>query len=137
MKNVILAILAGGIAFFVVGGIVYEVILGGFYEANLGSATGVNRDVPVFWALALSQFALAALVAYVFHYADVTTAGNGLKVGALFGLLLGIAISFNLYSVTNWSNAIVAFAEPVVSAVRVALVGSLMGWILSRRRGSA
>ena len=132
MKKILIAIVAGGLTFFVVGGLIYAVLLAGFYEANLGSATGVLREVPVGWAMLISQLGMAALVTYVFLHAGVTSASDGLKTGAVFGLLFGVAISFDLYAVTNWSNATVAFVEPVVTAVRVALAGGVIGWALGR-----
>ena len=130
MKKMIMGTVAGAVAFFLLGFLLYAVILGGFYEANLGSATGVMRELPVWWAMLISQLGLAAVVTYVFLHADVATASDGLKTGAIFGLLLGIAISFELYAVTNWSNATVAFVEPIVSAVRTALAGAVIGWTL-------
>ena len=130
MKKMIMGTVAGAVAFFLLGLLLYAVILGGFYEANLGSATGVMRELPVWWAMLISQLGLAAVVTYVFLHADVATAADGLKTGAVFGLLLSIAISFDLYAVTNWSNATVAFVEPIVSAVRTALAGAVIGWTL-------
>lgn len=136
MKKMIIAIVAGGVAFFLLGGLIYVVILGGFYEANLGSATGVMREIPVWWALIVSQLGLAALVTYVFLHADVATALDGLKTGAIFGLLFGIAMAFDLFSVTNWSNVTVAFVEPFVTAVRMALGGAVIGWTLGMGSGA-
>ena len=130
MKKMIMGTVAGAVAFFLLGLLLYAVILGGFYEANLGSATGVMRELRVWWAMLISQLGLAAVVTYVFLHADVATAADGLKTGAVFGLLLSIAISFDLYAVTNWSNATVAFVEPIVSAVRTALAGAVIGWTL-------
>ena len=130
MKKFGIAIFAGGVAYFLLGGVIYEILLGGFYESNLGSATGVVRDVPVFWALALSQFGLAAMVTYVFHHVGVTSAGDGVKTGAIFGLLFGFAISINLFAATNWSNMNVALVEPFVTAVRISLGGAVIGWAL-------
>jgi hypothetical protein len=136
MKRVLVAVVVGGIAFFVLGGLIYEVVLGGFYEANLGSATGVLRDMPIGWALVVSQLGLAAVVTYVFVHADVSTAAAGLKIGAVFGLLFGIAIAFDLYAITNWSNITVAFVEPFVTAVRMALGGAVIGWSLGLGKAS-
>lgn len=130
MKKMIIGTVTGGIAFFLLGGLIYEVILGGFYRSNLGSATGVLRELPIWWAMVVSQLALAAVVTYVFLHAGVATASDGLKTGAIFGLLLGIAMAFDLYAVTNWSNTTVAFVEPFVSAVRTALAGAVIGWTL-------
>lgn len=130
MKRMLMGTVAGGIALFLLGGLIYEVILGGFYEANLGSATGVLRELPIWWALVLSQLGLAALITYVFLHADVATAYDGLKTGVVFGLLFGIAMAFDLYGVTNWSNLTVALVEPFVTAVRMALGGAVIGWTL-------
>ncbi len=136
MKRMIIGTVAGGVAFFLLGGLIYVVILGGFYEANLGSATGVMREIPVWWAMVVSQLGLAAVVTYVFLHADVATAFDGLKTGAIFGLLFGIAMAFDLYAVTNWSNVTVAFVEPFVTAVRMALGGAVIGWTLGMGSGA-
>ena len=117
------------------GALIYAFILAGFYETNLGSATGVLRELPVTWAMTVSQLGLAALVTYVFLHADVATASGGLKAGATFGLLFGIAVAFDLYAVTNWSNVTVAFVEPFVTAVRLALGGAVIGWALGMGKG--
>ena len=130
MKRILIATVAGGIAFLLLGGLIYGVILAGFYEANLGSATGVLRELPVWWALVLSELGLAAIVTYVFLHAGVATASDGLRTGATFGLLFGIVIAFNLYAVTNWSNVTVALVEPFVTAIRIALGGAVIGGTL-------
>ncbi len=130
MKRVLIAVFAGGVTYALLGALIYAFILAGFYEANLGSATGVLRELPVSWAMVISQLGLADLVTYVFLHADVGTASDGLKAGAIFGLLFGIAVAFDLYAVTNWSNVTVAFVEPFVTAVRMALGGPVIGWAL-------
>ena len=135
MKRVLIAVVAGGVTYALLGALIYVAILGGFYEANLGSATGVLRELPVTWAMAVSQLGLAGLVTYVFLHADVATAVGGLKAGAIFGLLFGIAVAFDLYGVTNWSNVTVAFVEPFVTATRIALGGAVIGWALGMGKG--
>lgn len=132
MKKMLIGTVVGGVTFFLLGGLIYAIILGDFYEANLGSATGVLRELPIMWAMVVSQLGMAAVVTYVFLLSDVASASNGLKTGAILGLLLGIALSFDLYSVTNWSNSTVAFVEPLVWVVRTALAGAAIGWVLGR-----
>ena len=132
MKKMLIGTVVGGVTFFLLGGLIYAIILGDFYEANLGSATGVLRELPIMWAMVVSQLGMAAVVTYVFLLSDVASASNGLKTGAILGLLLGIAISFDLYSVTNWSNSTVAFVEPLVWVVRTSLAGAAIGWVLGR-----
>ncbi len=135
MKRVLIAVVAGGVTYALLGALIYVAILGGFYEANLGSATGVLRELPVTWAMTVSQLGLAALVTYVFLHVDVATASGGLKAGAIFGMLFGIAVAFDLYAVTNWSNVTVAFVEPFVTATRMALGGAVIGWALGLGKG--
>jgi hypothetical protein len=135
MKKMLIGTVAGGVTFFLLGGLVYAIILADFYEANLGSATGVMRELPIIWAMVVSQLGMGAVVTWVFLHANVSTAFDGLKTGAILGLLLGIAISFDLYSVTNWSNSTVAFVEPLVWVVRTALAGGAIGWTLGMGSG--
>ncbi|MEE9207351.1 MAG: hypothetical protein V3U67_03075 [Gemmatimonadota bacterium] len=132
MKKNLMAIVAGAAVMFVLGGLMYEVLLAGFYEANLGSATGVAREVPIWWALIVGELGFAALVTYVFRHIGIASASAGLKTGAIFGLLFGLSLAFNLYGVTNWSTITVAFVEPLVTAVRVALAGAAIGWVLGK-----
>ena len=130
MKKVLIATVAGGFVYFMLGGLIYGIILSGFYEANQGSAIGVMRELPIMWALVVSQLGLAAFVTWVFLHAGVATAMDGLKTGAIFGLLFGFAISLDLSSVTNWSNLTVSLVEPFVTGVRIALGGAVIGWVL-------
>ncbi len=62
MKNMLIGTVAGGVAHFLLAGLIYEVVLGGFYRANLGSAAGVLRELPIWWALVVSQLGLAGVV---------------------------------------------------------------------------
>lgn len=132
MNKTIMAIVAGAVTLFILGGLVYGALLAGFYEANLGSATGVAREVPIWWAVLVGELGFAALLTYVFRHGGISTASAGLRVGAIFGLLFGLALAFNLYGVTNWSTVTVAFVEPLVTAVRVSLAGAVIGWVLGR-----
>lgn len=134
MNRVVLAIAAGTVTLFVVGFVLYVVLLGGFYASNLGSASGVLREVPVPWAMIVAHLGLASMLAYVLVHAGVGKASHGLKVGATFGLLFGVAVAFDLFAVTNWSTLPVPFVEPLVTASRMAIAGLVMGWALGRGR---
>ena len=101
MKKFALGTLVGGLAYFLLGGLIYELLLASFFEANLGSATDVMRDTQIWGTLVFSQLALGALVTFVLLLAKVDTLAGGLKTGAAFGLLLGLSIAFDMYSVTN------------------------------------
>ena len=130
MTRLLTAIGAGGASFFILGVLIYGVVLRDFYAGNLGSAIGVVREQPVWWALLLSQLGYAAMLTFVLTRAGVAGAVPGLKTGLVFGLVLGFAIAFDLYAVTNWSNVRVALVEPIVTAGRMATAGLVVGWAL-------
>lgn len=132
MLRLALAIVIGSVVLFVLGFLIYVAVLGGFYEANLGSATGVLREVPVAWAMIVSHVGLASMLAYVLVQAGAASASEGLRVGAAFGLLFGVAVAFDLYAVTNWSELPVPFVEPIVTATRLALASAAIAWVLGR-----
>lgn len=138
MTRIVLAIVTGSVVLFILGVLLYVVLLGGFYESNLGSATNVLRDVPIPWAMVVSHVALASLMTYVLVLAGAVGFRAGVKVGASFGLLFGVAIAFDLYAVTNWSNVTVAFAEPFVTALRLTVasgaIASVLGKVPTRAR---
>ena len=135
MIRILLAVLTGTVVLFVLGVLLYVVILGGFYESNLGTATNVLRDVPIPWAMVVAHVGLAALITYVLLQARAFTFGAGLKIGASFGLLFGIAIAFDLYAVTNWSNVTVALVEPFVTAFRLTAASAAVAWVLGKVPG--
>jgi len=132
VKRFLVPVLTGTVVLFVLGFMLYVVLLGSFYESNLGSATGVLREVPVPWAMVVAHVGLASVLTYVLVHAGVSSAGAGLRVGTVFGLLFGIAVAFDLFAVTNWSTVTVAFVEPFVTATRLALASAAIGWALGR-----
>ena len=63
-KRFVTGSIVGGIVLFLVGYVIFNIILRSFYDANMGSATGVARDPPFLWAIALGCLANAALICY-------------------------------------------------------------------------
>ena len=61
----LMATLAGGVAIFFLGFLLYGVLLMDFFLANTGSATGVMKEVPTWWALVVGQVLTAALLVMI------------------------------------------------------------------------
>jgi hypothetical protein len=130
MKRALIATVAGGVAIFLLAALLDGLILVPVYKVNPGSATDVFREIPVLWALVLSHLGQAAIVTFLFMHAGVRTALDGLKVGAVFGLMLGVYVAFDLYAVTNLSSLPVPLVEVLVVCARIALAGAAIGWVL-------
>ena len=64
-KRFTTATLAGAVTLFVAGYLIYGLALADFYAANVGSATGVEKDPPIWLYLVLGQLVFAAFVTLV------------------------------------------------------------------------
>jgi hypothetical protein len=128
-----LATVAGGVTLFILGYLIYGLALADFYAANAGSATGVMREEPLFWAVGFGELALAALLTLVLgRWAGISGMGDGLKGGAIVGLLLALAINLIIYGVMNTMNLTAALADVVVAAFRLGLAGAVIGAVISK-----
>lgn len=135
-KNRILATLVGFVVLFLLGWLFYGFLLMDFYADNAGSATGVYRenDQMIWWALILGNIMQAYLLVYIFgSLGNVTTFGNGLKVGAIIGLILGLAFNLNMYATSNIMNLTSALVDPIVSTIMMGITGGVIGMMLGRK----
>ncbi len=135
-KTRIMATLAGFVVLFMLGWLLYGMLLMDFFVANAGSATGVNRaeDEMVWWALIVGNVLQAYLLVYIFgKWANITTFAEGLKGGAMIGLILGYAYDLIMYGTTNIMNLTAALVDPLIAAVMMGLAGGVIGWVLGRK----
>ena len=88
LKKLTMATLAGGIAAMVVGYLFYGMLMLDFYATNVGSATGVFKEVPIWWSLILGQVLFAGFLTMIMVWRGDSSAGAGVKTGALVGLVL-------------------------------------------------
>src|SRR5262245_11015611 len=117
-KQWVIGTVVGAVVIYGVGYLIFTVLLGDYYAANSGSATGVVRDPPILWALGAGALAYAALILYAMRaQAGPVTMGNGMKVGAIVGLLLWGCADFTLFGMTNMSNLTVTMLDPIAELV--------------------
>jgi len=136
IKNRILATLVGFVVFFLLGWLVYGMLLMDFYANNAGSATGVMRaeNEMIWWALILGNLFQTYLLVYIFgNWANITTFSDGLKAGAIIGLIMGFAFNLSMYGYSNLMNMTSALVDPFVSAVIMAITGGAIGFMLGRK----
>lgn len=129
-KQSIMATLAGGVAVFVMGFLLYGLALADFFANNAGTATGVMKEAPLMWSLILGQVILAAFLVMIMGWRGDSSAGAGLKTGALVGLILGFALDFTFYGVANASNLTATLVDPVVFMIQLGVGGAVIGAVL-------
>ncbi|MRR21578.1 hypothetical protein EG830_01185 [bacterium] len=114
----------GGIAYFLLGWLVWGILLMDFFSANMNQCASRPGDEMVWWAIILSNLVMALLLTLILHWARAKSIIDGLKYGALFGLLYGSAIAFSYWSMsTMYLNAGAMVTDIVVSTVVMAIIG--------------
>lgn len=117
----------GGIAYFLLGWLVWGILLMDFFTANMNQCAGRTDGQMIWWAIILSNLVMALLLTLVLHWAKAKSIIDGLKFGALFGLLFGSGIAFSYWSMsTMYLNAGAMVTDILVSTVVMAVVGLMI-----------
>jgi hypothetical protein len=137
-KKLAFATLAGASAGFLMEVLLYGVLLADFFAANAGSASGVNREEPNLLIMALGQIPLALLLAlFISRWGNSPSMASGIRLGAMFGLLLELGVDLTMYSTTNIANLTATLVDPLVTLVQGAVTGAVVALVLGWVRETA
>jgi hypothetical protein len=132
-KQWVVGTIAGGIVLFVLGYVFFDLLLGDFYAANSGSATGVMREAPVFWAVGVGAIAYTVLVLYALRSQGASVSmASGMKAGAIVGCLIWLCADFTLYGISNINTLTLAIVDPLVELVRGGITGAAVAVLLRK-----
>ncbi|MFZ2285350.1 MAG: hypothetical protein WAV93_00015 [Bacteroidales bacterium] len=114
----------GGIVYFLLGWLVWGILLMDFFSANMNQCANRPGNEMVWWAIILSNLLMALLLTLIMHWARAKTIVDGLKYGAIFGLLYGSAIAVSYWSTTTmYLRAGAVVVDIIVSTVVMAIIG--------------
>ena len=132
-KQWVVGTVVGAVVLYGFGYIIFVYLLGDFYAANGGSATGVDRDPQILWAVGVGALAYAALILYALraHTASLNVV-SGMKVGAIVGFLIWACVDFTLFGISNINNLTVTIADPLVELVHGGIAGAVLGVLLPK-----
>ena len=75
--------IAGGLALYAIGLLLWGVLFGQFFADNAGTATGVDRETPIVWAVLTGNLAMGALITLAINtQSDSANIATGFKTGA-------------------------------------------------------
>lgn len=132
-KRIVIGTLTGGITMWLVGWLIWGLIFADFFAANEGSATGVDRESFLVWAIVLGTFSLAALVTLAIESQDgPSTILGGFKIGAIVGFLIWFGVDFIYYGYSNISNLTATIVDPLLEIVRTGIGGGVIVAVLGR-----
>ena len=127
-KQFTMATLAGGVAVLVMGFLLYGLLLMDFYTAN--AAPGAYKEVPIWWALIGGQVLFAGFLTMIMGWRGDSSAGAGLKTGALVGLVLGASFNLTSYGTANIANLTAALVDPIIAMIMTGITGAVIGVVL-------
>ena len=113
----------GGIAFFILGWVVYGMLLMDFMTANSNTCANRPDADMIWWAMILSNLVLGLFVTLVLKWSGAKSITDGIKTGALFGLLMGLTFDLMTYSMTTMFNMTAMIVDILVVTVLIAIVG--------------
>ena len=131
-KRFVTATVVGGVTYLILGYVLYVLLFAGFFEANAGPGADAYRPEPLLGYLFGGELLMAALLTWILSSSGVHSFADGAKAGAIFGLLLGAAISLGLYGLTTLYNLTAALVDPILAVVRSAIVGGVIAVVLGR-----
>lgn len=133
LTRLLVASIAGGIAFFILGFVIYGLILDPMVmRPNMNTFPGLMKEMPDWIPLILANIVTAFLLAYIFEvWAGIRTFVGGMKGGAIIFFL--ISLSFQLMFLAFWNltkNYTPAVADILGSTVLGAICGGVIGQVL-------
>ncbi len=113
----------GGITYFLLGWLVWGILLMDFMSANMNQCAA-RTDTMIWWAMIVSALAGTLLLTLILKWAGAKGVIDGLKYGALFGVLYASVVDLSSWSMTTmFNNFGVLMVDVLVSTVVFAVVG--------------
>ncbi len=126
MTKILRGTVFGGIAFLLLGWLVYGILLKDFMAANSNSCAALSNADMILWAMILSNLVLGLLVTLVLKWSGAKSIVDGIKTGALFGLLFTLSMDLMMYSMTTMYNFTALIVDVIVMVILLAIVGAII-----------
>lgn len=130
-KKIILSTLGGAIVLFLLGGLTFEVLLKDFSAEMMNSIGSAANTDPSFVSIALSQVAMALLMAIIFFKLNLVQFSSGLLNGAWIMFL--IILWFDLWIIFSFN-----FMTPSMMTVDIVsntVFGAIAGGVIALIQG--
>ena len=116
----------GGIAFLLIGWLVYGILLKDFMAANSNNCAARPDAEMIWWAMILSNLILGLLFTLILKWSGAKSIVDGVKTGALFGLLLASTMDLMMYSMTTMYNFTAMIVDVIVMVILLGIIGMII-----------
>lgn len=124
-KQFVVGIVVATVILFALGYVIWSMLFADFFAANGGGAIGVDRPEQIVWAVVVGTLAYGLLLTLgLKSRSRPDSIAEGVKVGAIVGLLVWGTADFILFGVTDMSNLTATVADTLLEGVRGAISGA-------------
>jgi hypothetical protein len=134
-KRLVIGTLFGAVTLSAAGYAIFGMALPDFYVDFLkaGSATGVERQPFLLWAVALGMLSYGALMTLVIGSRPGTPrVSTGMKMGAIVSFLLWFTADFMLYGISNVGNLTGTLVDPLLELVPGTIAGGVIAFVFGK-----
>ncbi len=117
----------GAIAFFFLGWLVWGILLMDFSMNNYNTEIYLPENEMIWWAMIVSNLALALMYTLILKWAGAKTLVDGVKIAATIGALYALSIDLGYYSMTN---VILNLSAIVVDTLAYLVISAITGLII-------
>ena len=137
IKKIAIGTVVGAVVLYALGYLIWGMLFTDFFEGQAGSATGVDRETPILWAMILGTLIYAEAITIGVDARKATSIVDGAIVGAVVGAWIWGTVDFVLYGLTNLNTLTGAIADIVLEVVRAAIAGAVVALVMSKLGSSA
>ena len=132
-KQLLIGTLAGALTLAATGYVIFGIAIPGFFTnfMSAGSATNVERQPPLLWAVALAMLSYGLLMTLaVGGRARPLTTRAGVTTGAVVSFLLWFTADFMLYGISNVGSLKGTATDPLLEMGPGAIAGGVIAAVL-------
>lgn len=132
-KQLVVGTLVGALTLSATGLVIFGIAFPEFFTnfMNAGSATNVERQPPLLWAVALAMLSYGLLMTLaVGSAARSLTTRAGVTTGAVVAFLLWFTADFMLYGISNVGSLRGTVTDPLLEMVPGAIAGGVIAAVL-------
>jgi hypothetical protein len=125
----------GGIVYFLLGWLVYGILLMGYFSANMNQCVAKPMGDMIWWAIIASNLVTALFLTLILKWSGAGGIMDGLKTGAIFGILLTLSYDLSSWSMTTMYKSFWSLVVDVAAGTfMLAIVGMMIILLQGREK---
>lgn len=130
-KTLLGGILTAVIA-FLLGWVIFGILLMDYYSANMTTYSGLLKNPPEMWAIAVANLTWGLLLAYIFNLSGIKSVAKGFTAAFVINLLMILGFDLMMEAQFNLYSEKLLVIDVIVNALFGGILGAFLGWWMGR-----